>query len=116
MRRTAACVSVLALGMAFAGAVPGQITLPRVIGTNMVLQRGAAVPLWGLASEGEQVTVDFEFLEVFELHAKLFGEKLKRFVFADDSHLNEQAVNPLLRVLLAGHLELLVVDQATIQK
>ncbi len=35
------------------------ITLPRVIGSNMVLQRGQAVPIWGWAAPGEKVTVEF---------------------------------------------------------
>ncbi|WP_448698371.1 sialate O-acetylesterase [Mucilaginibacter sp. AW1-3] len=36
-----------------------QIVLPRVIGSNMVLQRQKPVPVWGTASAGEQVTVKF---------------------------------------------------------
>ncbi len=33
------------------------VKLPAVIGDNMVLQRGQAVPIWGWANQGEQVTV-----------------------------------------------------------
>ena len=33
------------------------VTLPRVIGNNMVLQRDMQVPIWGWASAGEEVTV-----------------------------------------------------------
>ena len=33
------------------------VRLPAVIGDNMVLQRGRAVPIWGWADPGEQVTV-----------------------------------------------------------
>jgi sialate O-acetylesterase len=33
------------------------VKLPSVIGDNMVLQRGQAVPIWGWAEKGEEVTV-----------------------------------------------------------
>lgn len=33
------------------------VVLPNVIGSNMVLQRDAALPIWGWASPGEEVTV-----------------------------------------------------------
>jgi sialate O-acetylesterase len=36
-----------------------QITLPKVIGHNMVLQRGKPVYIWGFASAGEHITVKF---------------------------------------------------------
>ncbi|EHQ29368.1 sialate O-acetylesterase [Mucilaginibacter paludis] len=36
-----------------------QITLPKVLGSNMVLQRNQAVPIWGWAKPGKQVTVKF---------------------------------------------------------
>jgi len=35
------------------------VTLPRVIDSNMVLQRGQKVPIWGWAEAGERVTVEF---------------------------------------------------------
>lgn len=34
-----------------------EVTLPRVIGNNMVLQRDMQVPVWGWASAGEEITV-----------------------------------------------------------
>ena len=34
-----------------------EVTLPRVIGSNMVLQRDMQVPIWGWASAGEEVTI-----------------------------------------------------------
>ena len=37
----------------------GAVTLPNVIGDNMVLQRDLPVPIWGWADPGEQVTVSF---------------------------------------------------------
>ncbi|RKU37586.1 9-O-acetylesterase [Candidatus Poribacteria bacterium] len=37
--------------------VHAEVTLPRVIGSNMVLQRDMEVPIWGWASAGEEVTI-----------------------------------------------------------
>ena len=37
--------------------VYAEVTLPRVIGNNMVLQRDMEVPIWGWASAGEEITV-----------------------------------------------------------
>ena len=37
--------------------VYSEVTLPRVIGSNMVLQRDIQVPIWGWASAGEEVTI-----------------------------------------------------------
>src|ERR1700688_664759 len=34
-----------------------EVKLPSVIGSNMVLQQGASVPIWGWAESGETVTV-----------------------------------------------------------
>jgi len=36
-----------------------EVTLPRIIDSNMVLQRGQSVPIWGWATPGERVTVQF---------------------------------------------------------
>ena len=37
--------------------VHSEVTLPRVIGSNMVLQRDMQAPIWGWASAGEEVTI-----------------------------------------------------------
>ena len=37
--------------------VYSEVTLPRIIGSNMVLQRDMQVPIWGWASAGEEVTI-----------------------------------------------------------
>ena len=37
--------------------VHAEVTLPHVIGSNMVLQRDMQVPIWGWASAGEEITV-----------------------------------------------------------
>jgi len=47
-------LSLLAASSAFA-----DVKLPAVIGSNMVLQRGIKVPIWGTAEPGERVTVTF---------------------------------------------------------
>ncbi|MFV0605884.1 MAG: sialate O-acetylesterase [Niabella sp.] len=36
-----------------------QITLPKILGHNMVLQRNEPVPIWGMATAGEVITVSF---------------------------------------------------------
>jgi sialate O-acetylesterase len=36
-----------------------QIKLPKVIGDNMILQRNQIIPVWGWATQGQQVTVKF---------------------------------------------------------
>lgn len=38
-------------------AAPAAVKLPSVIGDNMVLQRGEAVPIWGWDDPGTKVTV-----------------------------------------------------------
>src|SRR5215203_5542100 len=35
------------------------ISLPKIIGSNMVLQRNSPVAIWGTASVGEKITVKF---------------------------------------------------------
>jgi len=49
----------LAFSLFFVSVLHAEIVLPRVIGSNMVLQQGKPVPVWGTASVGEQVTVKF---------------------------------------------------------
>jgi sialate O-acetylesterase len=53
--RNSACLALLLAASQIAQA----ITLPNIIGSNMVLQRGQPVPIWGWASPGEKVTVEF---------------------------------------------------------
>jgi sialate O-acetylesterase len=54
--RTPLAVLAAWLVLAPAAAV-GEVRLPAVIGSNMVLQRGMKVPIWGWAGPGEKVTV-----------------------------------------------------------
>ena len=54
-----ACL-ILGLGLAFTSLPAGaDVQLPAVIGSHMVLQRGASVPIWGTAAPGEKITVTF---------------------------------------------------------
>jgi len=41
------------------GVAPVALSLPKIFGDNMVLQRGVPVPVWGMASAGAVVTVEF---------------------------------------------------------
>jgi sialate O-acetylesterase len=40
-------------------AVEAEITLPKILGNHMVLQRNQPIPVWGFAASGEKVTVSF---------------------------------------------------------
>ena len=39
--------------------VKADTTLPSILGSNMVLQRGKSVPVWGWDNAGQTVTVEF---------------------------------------------------------
>jgi hypothetical protein len=43
--------------LAFAAATRADVKLPAIFGDHMVLQRDTAVPVWGTAAPGEEVTV-----------------------------------------------------------
>ena len=52
--------AALLLGVALSAApARANVSLPSVIGSHMVLQRGEACPIWGWADPGEAVTVQF---------------------------------------------------------
>ncbi len=51
--------SALALLVLFALALRADVSLPKVFGDHLVLQRDRAVPVWGHAAPGEKVTVRF---------------------------------------------------------
>jgi sialate O-acetylesterase len=64
VKRTVMLKSRLLLGATFLLLVSpalccAHVTLPDVISSGMVLQRGVAVPIWGKADPGEKVTVKF---------------------------------------------------------
>jgi len=60
-RRTICGLTVLVLLTTLMGLVPAlvqaEVRLPAVIGSHMVLQRDAPLPIWGFADAGEEVTV-----------------------------------------------------------
>jgi sialate O-acetylesterase len=47
------------LSLLLYGRVMAAIELPKIIGSNMVLQRNVPVTIWGIASPGEYITVTF---------------------------------------------------------
>jgi sialate O-acetylesterase len=54
-----ALLSLAALGLCAAPFARADVRLPALFSDNMVLQQGMEVPVWGWASDGEQVTVTF---------------------------------------------------------
>lgn len=52
-------LATILLFLGFTNLINAQIRLPKVLGSNMILQREKPVPIWGWASAGEQVTVTF---------------------------------------------------------
>ena len=46
-------------GIFFIASVLANITLPKIFGNNMVLQRNKPISIWGFAKAGEKVTVQF---------------------------------------------------------
>ncbi len=51
--------SLVPLLLLFCVSASAQVTLPKVLGSHMVVQRNLPVHVWGTASIGEQVTVSF---------------------------------------------------------
>ena len=60
MKKSASCCAVVVFVLLVALSVPqvrADVKLPQVIGSHMVLQRDRALPIWGWADPGEEVTV-----------------------------------------------------------
>jgi len=55
---------VTAMTLLIVAPARAEVKLPRVIGNNMVLQRGIELPIWGWAEPGEEVTVKLGEAEV----------------------------------------------------
>ncbi|MBN1943747.1 MAG: 9-O-acetylesterase [Phycisphaerae bacterium] len=49
----------LAVGILLSGSAGADVTLPRLLSENMVLQRDAKIHIWGWAAPGEAVNVEF---------------------------------------------------------
>ncbi|NLX24012.1 MAG: sialate O-acetylesterase [Phycisphaerae bacterium] len=56
-RQLAAGLMVLGVAVGWTAEVRGDIRLPHVIGSHMVIQRDLAIPIWGWAKPGEEVQV-----------------------------------------------------------
>ena len=52
-------IGSLLLFLLFSAVLKAQVVLPAVLGSNMVLQSGKKLPLWGTASPGEKLTLKF---------------------------------------------------------
>jgi len=52
----AACL-IAAVGFVLPATVDADVTVPKAFGSNMVMQRDIALPVWGWAEAGEKVTV-----------------------------------------------------------
>ncbi|HET6247471.1 MAG TPA: sialate O-acetylesterase [Tepidisphaeraceae bacterium] len=59
VRRALAAVVLAGAGLVLAGVANADVKLPAVLADHMVLQQGMAVPIWGTADAGEEVTVTF---------------------------------------------------------
>ncbi|WP_428819154.1 sialate O-acetylesterase [Microbulbifer sp. MCCC 1A16149] len=57
LKKVRCLLGVFAAGLTFGASA--EVTLPKLVSNGMVLQRDAAVKIWGWADAGEQVRVDF---------------------------------------------------------
>jgi len=57
-RRVGLAIGILTLGSA--GVVRADVSIPSMFSDHAVLQRGMPVPVWGTATPGEVVTVEFD--------------------------------------------------------
>src|SRR5436190_22525584 len=53
------CIVLIQLLQLICCSMDAQLSLPKVIGNNMVLQRNQPVPVWGIAKADNEVTVEF---------------------------------------------------------
>lgn len=63
MKKRASCYIVAVYFLVASSSVPqagAAVTLPKVIGSHMVLQRDQPLPIWGWADPGEEVVVKFD--------------------------------------------------------
>ena len=63
MKRCLSCYAMIVSLLIVASSVPpvrAEVTLPKVIGSHMVLQRERPLPIWGWADPGEEVTVKLD--------------------------------------------------------
>ena len=53
--------AALILFLSLTSGAVADVTMPRIIADHMILQRDAAVTIWGWADDGEQVAVEFAY-------------------------------------------------------
>ncbi|HSO86008.1 MAG TPA: sialate O-acetylesterase [Draconibacterium sp.] len=59
MRTLKASIILTVIALFFFNLTNAEVKLPRIFSSNMVLQKGIEIPVWGWADKGEQITVNF---------------------------------------------------------
>ncbi len=57
--KNAAALLLFSLSVSLLSPLAAQVRLPRLIGNSMVMQRDAEVKIWGWASPGEAISIQF---------------------------------------------------------
>ena len=94
---------VTLLLLLFTGSLTAQVKLPPFFSSNMVLQQGIEIPVWGWASPGEKVSVNFNQATVstkadkagrwsLKLPAMKYGGPYQMTVKGKDSHTFENVM------------------------
>jgi sialate O-acetylesterase len=60
MRKLLSFCALVLVSTSFAAPVQADVTLPKIFGSNMVLQQGQPIRVWGWADVGEKVSVDLD--------------------------------------------------------
>ena len=60
MRTLLHCCALAAVSLSLTAAAQADVTLPKIFGSNMVLQQGRPIKVWGWAEPGEKVSVDLD--------------------------------------------------------
>ena len=63
MKRPLPALTLALIGLLAASTLDAAITLPKVIGSGMVLQRESQAAVWGAADPGEAVTISCSWME-----------------------------------------------------
>ncbi|MBT4865734.1 MAG: sialate O-acetylesterase [Planctomycetaceae bacterium] len=60
MRKLLSLCMFVAVSLSCVAAAQADVTLPKIFGSNMVLQQGQPIKVWGWADAGESVSVEFD--------------------------------------------------------